>query len=235
VRVGGGGEAVLSVPENANDGWVATMAGRTLERVRVDGWQQAWVVPAGSGGTVQLDFAPDGQYRTGLLVGGLTALVLAGSLLVPIRRRPVDVRAGGRRWVPVALVVLLAVLGGMLPLVLLIACLLARTLWPPAAKWLAVGGATLACVVAVGGRVLGNGQEWAYGSVSQGLLLLAAAAVVTGCVDWFAPGAELDQRAGAHEQGGGDDGGRDDLGQGAVQPGRDEDELDGDGEPDQQR
>ena len=235
VRVGDGGAAVLSVPENANDGWVATMDGRTLERVRVDGWQQAWVVPAGGGGTVELDFAPDGPYRTELLVGGLAAVLLAGSLLVPIRRRPIDVRAGGRRWVPIALVALLAVLGGMLPVVLLIACLLVRALWPPAAKWLAVGGATLACVVAVGGRVLGNGQEWAYGSVSQGLLLLAAAAVVTGCVDWFAPGAELDQRAGAHEQGGGDHGGRDDLGQRAVQPDRDEEDLDGDGEPDQQR
>ncbi len=199
VRVGGGGEAVLSVPENANDGWVATMDGRTLERVRVDGWQQAWLVPSGRGGTVELDFAPDGQYRTGLLIGGLTALALAGSLFVPIRRRPIDVRGGGRRWVPIALVVLLAVLGGMLPVVLLIACLLVRTLWPPAPKWLAVGGATLACLVAVSGRVLGNGQEWAYGSVSQGLLLLAAAAVVTGCVDWFAPGTEHDHRTGTQD------------------------------------
>ncbi len=235
VRVGPGDEAVLSVPENANDGWVATMDGRTLERVRVDGWQQAWLVPAGQGGTVELEFAPDTQYRTGLLVGGLTALVLVGTLFVPARRRQVDVRPGGDRWLPYALVVLLAVLGGMLPVVLLIACLLVRTLWPPAPRWLAVGGAALACLIAVSGRVLGNGQEWAYGTVSQGLLLLAVTAVVTGCLDWFAPGPQLDQRAGAHEQPGGDHRGRDDLGERTVQPGGDEHDLDGDGKPDQQR
>jgi arabinofuranan 3-O-arabinosyltransferase len=235
VLVGTGAEAVLSVPENANSGWVATMNGRTLPRVRVDGWQQAWLVPAGRGGTVTLEFTPDEQYRQGLFAGGLAAVVLLGSLLIPVRRRPVSVRAGGERWVPVALVVLLAVLGGMLPVVLLIACLLARVLWPPAPRWLAVGGAALACLVAVAGRLLGNGQGWAYGPVAQGLLLLAAAAVVTGCIDWFAPRAELDDRAGAHEQAGGDDGGGDDLREHAVQPGGDEHDLDRDRTPDQQR
>jgi arabinofuranan 3-O-arabinosyltransferase len=235
VRVGPGDEAVLSVPENANDGWVATLDGRTLDRIRVDGWQQAWLVPAGQGGTVELEFAPDTQYRTGLMLGGLAALALVGTLFIPARRRPVEVRAGGDRWVPVVLVVLLGVLGGMLPLVLLIACLLVRTLWAAAPRWLAVGGAALACLVAVSGRLLGNGQEWAYGTVSQGLLLLAVTAVVTGCVDWFAPGPQLDHGAGTHEQAGGDDRGGDDLGESAVEPGGDEPDLDRDGKPDQER
>ncbi|MGH8967054.1 MAG: discoidin domain-containing protein, partial [Actinomycetes bacterium] len=56
VEVAAGGEAVLSVPENANPGWVARFEGRELPRVRVDGWQQAWVLPAGAAGTVTLDF-----------------------------------------------------------------------------------------------------------------------------------------------------------------------------------
>jgi arabinofuranan 3-O-arabinosyltransferase len=235
VRVGAGDAAVLSVPENANDGWVATLDGRTLDRVRVDGWQQAWLLPAGNGGEVRLDFAPDSQYRQGLLFGGLAAVLLAGSLLIPARRRQFAVRAGGARWVPVALAVLLAVLGGMMAVVLLIACLLARTLWRPAPRWLAVGGAGLACVVAVSGRVLGNGQEWAYGTVSQGLLLLAAAAVVTGCVEWFAPGPQLDHGAGAHQEPGGDHGGGDDLGERPVEPGGDQQDLHPDGSPDHQR
>jgi arabinofuranan 3-O-arabinosyltransferase len=235
VRVGPGEEAVLSVPENANDGWVATVDGRPLHRVRVDGWQQAWLVPAGRGGEVRLDFAPDGQYRQSLLFGGLAAVVLAGSLLIPARRRQFTVRAGGARWVPVALAVLVAVLGGMMAVVLLIACLLVRTLWPPAPKWLAVGGAGLACVVAVSGRVLGNGQAWAYGPVAQGLLLLAAAAVVTGCVEWFAPRSTFNHSTGTHQQGRGDHGGGDHLGERPVEPDRDENDLDTDGGPDQQR
>lgn len=234
VRVGAGEKAVLSVPENANSGWVATMDGHTLPRVRVDGWQQAWLVPAGRGGTVTLEFTPDGQYRQDLLVGGLAAVVLTGSLLIPARRRPVSIRAGGERWVPIALVVLLAVLGGMLPVVLVIACLLARALWPPAPRWLAMGGAGLACAIAVSGRVLNNGQDWAHGAAAQALLLLAAAAVAVGCIEWFTPRAQLDHGAPAHERAGGDDGGGDDLGERAVEPGRDEHDLDGDGAPDQE-
>jgi arabinofuranan 3-O-arabinosyltransferase len=234
VEVGAGGKAVLSVPENANNGWVATMDGRELPRVRVDGWQQAWVVPAGSGGTVTLEFTPDGQYRQGLLIGGLAAVALLGTLLIPVRRRPISARAGGR-WVPVVLIVLLAVLGGMLPVVLLIACLLARALWPPAPRWLALAGAGLACLVAVSGRVLRNGQDWAHGPTAQALLLLAVAAVAAGCVEWFAPRPQFDDGARAHERAGGDDGGGDDLRERAVQPARDEHDLDRDRAPDQQR
>jgi arabinofuranan 3-O-arabinosyltransferase len=234
LQVGAGEKAVLSMPENANNGWVATMDGRELPRVRVDGWQQAWVVPAGSGGTVTLEFAPDGQYRQGLLIGGLAAVLLVGSLLVPVRRRPISVRPGGR-WVPFALVVLLAVLGGMLPVVLLIACLLARALWPPAPRWLALAGAGLACLVAVSGRVLRNGQDWAHGPTAQALLLLAVAAVAAGCVEWFTPRPQLDDGTRAHERPGGDDGGGDDLRERAVQPAGDEHDLDRDRTPDQQR
>jgi arabinofuranan 3-O-arabinosyltransferase len=53
----------------------------------------------------------------------------------------------------------------------------------------------MACLVAVSGRVLGNGQEWAYSPVSQGLLLFAVTAVVASCVDWFAPRREPDRDA----------------------------------------
>jgi arabinofuranan 3-O-arabinosyltransferase len=235
VEVGAGRAAVLSVPENANPGWVATMNGHELARVRVDGWQQAWLVPAGRGGTVMLEFTPDGQYRQGLLIGGLAALALVLSLLIPVRRAQISVRAGGKRWVPVALVVLLAVMGGMLPVVLLIACLLVRTLWPPASRWLAVTGAALACLIAVSGRVLGNGQEWAHGTAAQALLLLAVAAVVADCVEWFAPRPELDQGTRADQHEGGDHGGGDDLRQLTVEPAGHQRDLDHDRAPDQQR
>ena len=42
-------------PENANAGWRATLDGRPLTATRVDGWQQAWVVPEGAGGAGRAD------------------------------------------------------------------------------------------------------------------------------------------------------------------------------------
>jgi arabinofuranan 3-O-arabinosyltransferase len=69
--------------------------------------------------------------------------------------------------------------------VLLIACLLARQFSERAPRYLAFGGMAVAAAVSVTGRVLGHGQEWAYGPVTQAALLLAAAAMVATCVEWF--------------------------------------------------
>ncbi len=71
-------DTVLTVTENANPGWVATLDGRELESVRVDGWAQGFVVPAGSPGTVELTYAPDGPYRAALGAGGMGTLAVAG-------------------------------------------------------------------------------------------------------------------------------------------------------------
>jgi arabinofuranan 3-O-arabinosyltransferase len=82
VDVGPGAQAYLTVNENANDGWSATLEGRRLTQVRLDGWRQGWLLPAGSGGRVELNFAPGHTYRVGLLVGALGVLaVIVLSLL----------------------------------------------------------------------------------------------------------------------------------------------------------
>jgi len=184
VTVGPGEEAVLAIPENANAGWVATVDGRELARTRVDGWQQAWLVPAGAGAEVSLAFTPDFSYRTGLLTGAVAVLLVLIGVAWPARRRPFPVVAGGAA-VPVVLIGLLVALGGMLPVVLLIACLLVRQFSERAPRYLAFGGMAVAAAVSVTGRILGHGQEWAYGPVTQAALLLAAAAMVSTCVDWF--------------------------------------------------
>ncbi len=88
LEVGGGAASYLVVPENANSGWVATLDGNTLTRARVDGWQQAWLVPAGAGGLVTLDFQPDRPYRAALLAGAIFVLLLVLLALIPARRRP---------------------------------------------------------------------------------------------------------------------------------------------------
>ncbi|WBB65929.1 alpha-(1-_3)-arabinofuranosyltransferase family protein [Micromonospora sp. WMMD812] len=88
LRVGPGGESYLVVPENANTGWRATLDGVRLEPTRLDGWKQAWVVPAGAGGRVELVFTPGTQYQLALRIAvGLLALLVVAALL-PARRRP---------------------------------------------------------------------------------------------------------------------------------------------------
>jgi arabinofuranan 3-O-arabinosyltransferase len=90
---------VLVVPESINTGWVArTSAGTRLTPLAVNGWQQGWVVPAGTAGTITLVFAPNSLYRAGL-AGGLALLPLLALLAWwPPRRRPSD--SAARPWTP---------------------------------------------------------------------------------------------------------------------------------------
>jgi arabinofuranan 3-O-arabinosyltransferase len=186
LTVAGGPAAVLAVAENANDGWVATVDGHELGRTRVDGWQQAWVLPAGGEVTVSLEFVPDQPYRQGLLIGALAALALIALLAVPVRRRiAVSTLPGGTHWVPAVLVGLLVVLGGMPGVIALLVALLLRTLWPPAARIAAPGGMVVAAAASIAGRLSGHGQEWAYGWLAQGALLFAVAAAVSVSIPWF--------------------------------------------------
>lgn len=81
------GATILSVAENTNRGWVATMDGERLEPLVVDGWRQGWLVPAGSAGLIQLEYRPGKAYRAAL-AGGLMALLALCILAFGRRRRP---------------------------------------------------------------------------------------------------------------------------------------------------
>ncbi|MCR1781559.1 alpha-(1-_3)-arabinofuranosyltransferase [Nocardioides carbamazepini] len=79
--VGAGEDAVLSSPHNVNLGWVATVDGRELERITVDGWAQGWVLPADVAGEVELVYAPQRGYLIVLVAGlGVLAAVLLAAL-----------------------------------------------------------------------------------------------------------------------------------------------------------
>ncbi|MBO1754074.1 DUF3367 domain-containing protein [Allobranchiibius sp. CTAmp26] len=86
VRVDGGGTRVVALTEGYNRGWHASLAGRSLPTVRVDGWRQGFVVPPGPAATVHVTFGPTRWQRAGLLVGALAVLALA-ALAVATRRR----------------------------------------------------------------------------------------------------------------------------------------------------
>jgi peptidoglycan/LPS O-acetylase OafA/YrhL len=87
VDVGPGVRSLLVVAMAANDGWVAALGNTPLESVTVDGWKQAFVVPAGAGGTVTLRYEPQRLYETALVAGaGVAALLLVLGVLWPLGR-----------------------------------------------------------------------------------------------------------------------------------------------------
>jgi arabinofuranan 3-O-arabinosyltransferase len=67
----------VEVHDNFTAGWTAALNGRPLTAVRLDGWQQAFIVPAGQGGVIRLSYAPATVYHAGLIVAALALVVLA--------------------------------------------------------------------------------------------------------------------------------------------------------------
>jgi arabinofuranan 3-O-arabinosyltransferase len=118
VRVDVTAAAMLVVRENFNAGWQASLNGHRLPAVQLDGWQQAWQLPAGATGVVSLRYAPQTSFRAALLLGLLAVvglLVLAGTARRPSAAPPAGERSVPRNWtVPLCLAasfVLAGVLG----------------------------------------------------------------------------------------------------------------------------
>jgi arabinofuranan 3-O-arabinosyltransferase len=156
------------------------MNGQRLRPVRVDGWQQAFEVPGGSGGMVRLSFAPDRPYRDGLAAGAAAVLLVGLLALVPARRRQRSFAASAGNatwWIAVPLAGLALALGGVAAAALLIAAMLVRQLRPGALPGIAFVAAAGGTAVAVAGRIQGYGQEWAYGGIVQAAMLTAVCAV----------------------------------------------------------
>ncbi|MFH5228709.1 alpha-(1-_3)-arabinofuranosyltransferase [Antrihabitans spumae] len=80
-------DQLLVVPQSNNVGWIATGPdGTTLTPVVVNGWQQGWIVPAGTDGTVTLEFPTDRWYRVGIFGGLLLLLPLFALAFLPARK-----------------------------------------------------------------------------------------------------------------------------------------------------
>ncbi|MFI0709692.1 alpha-(1-_3)-arabinofuranosyltransferase family protein [Streptomyces inhibens] len=185
VAVGSGRAAYLQMYENANDGWHATLDGRPLTPLRIDGWQQAFLVPAGAGGTVELSYAPATTYGLGLIGGALGVLLLLVSAVV--RRTPrtppaVPPPPPAPSWVlgVLALTAVVAMAAGPYALIVPLLALLARFRPPllvPLAL-VAMAGAGVTAALGAGEPIAAG--EGAFSGTAQALALLAlAAAVVT--------------------------------------------------------
>lgn len=189
VRVDTSASALLVVRENVNSGWRASIDGHRLAAVRVDGWQQAFVVPAGSHGVVALTYAPQRPFTAGLIVGLVAAVLVVVLALLRSRRGepdPVGARRFGR-WVQLAgLGVAVALLGGSYGLGVLAAVLVALALLGYRGVPVWVGAA---CLGIAGLSVARTGRlqvfSVANGAMAQ-LLCLAAlvVAAIGGSVRW---------------------------------------------------
>ncbi|WP_405634226.1 alpha-(1-_3)-arabinofuranosyltransferase [Streptomyces sp. NBC_01178] len=189
IAVGAGEASYLQIHENHNKGWKATLDGEELTPLRIDGWQQAFLVPAGEGGTVTLEYGPARIYRAGLIGAGVLLLVLA--VLAFGRRREAEPYADEDRPVPpgpglvlgtVALTLVGAVIAGPLALAVPVLAVLAhfrpRLLAPVAFAAMAAAGA----VAAVGTGEATAADEGAFSATAQLLALtgLFAALVTAG-------------------------------------------------------
>lgn len=185
VTVAPGQAVYLQTYENHNDGWKATLNGRDLTSLRVDGWQQAFLVPAGQGGTVTLTYEPSTTYHAGLIGGAAAVLILAG--LAFARRRAVEpaatppvVPAPG--WVlgTVAVTAVMVAVAGWLALAVPALALLAwyRPAWLAPTALTAMAAA--AVVAATGAGEPAAASEGAFSGVAQALAIVAlTAALVT--------------------------------------------------------
>ncbi|MGY2703920.1 alpha-(1-_3)-arabinofuranosyltransferase domain-containing protein [Nocardioides sp. HB32] len=107
-------DSVLTLPQNVNAGWQATLGGSQLTAVRMDGWKQGWRVPVGEAGAVRLTYRPALPFTILFVAGLALALVVLAFAVWPRRRRPAGVEpaglaaglAAGRPGVPDLVVVL---------------------------------------------------------------------------------------------------------------------------------
>ena len=94
VRVSAGPQSVLGVAESYNRGWTASVSGVELEPVVLEGWRQGFVLPAGTTGVAELEYAPQAGFRVALVAG----LVLAAALVVlAVFLLLAQARGGGRQ------------------------------------------------------------------------------------------------------------------------------------------
>jgi arabinofuranan 3-O-arabinosyltransferase len=197
--IGPGSQSYLEVHQVANPGWTATLNGHRLTPVTLDGWQQAFVVPAGAGGRVAMTFTPATGYRWLLAGSALAICVLIAAAAWPSRRRrslrPYPATAGPAEpgateiapgpgplgyWLAVAATaVVLALVGG--PLVAAVPVVLVLGWWRPRwVPWLAFAAMCVAGALAV--TSLAHGPQTgagAFGWPAQAAALIALAAALT--------------------------------------------------------
>jgi arabinofuranan 3-O-arabinosyltransferase len=219
VSVGAGAASYLVMHGNFNSGWNAVLNGHALEPVRLDGWQQGFIVPAGPGGTVTLTFRPVATYHLVLAASLAVAVILlaiAAWSFTGRRRRgdgqgvnqagreawaPSPVAAGGdrrRNWLGVTgVTALIFVAGGPVALVVPLLAYLAWRLSRASGRmspgtwlpWVAFGAMVVSGLLSAA-HSFGSGLLGPFGGPAQACALVALAAALTPTVIVRGPARE---------------------------------------------
>lgn len=196
VSVGAGSASYLSTYENINDGWKATLNGKELSSVRLDGWQQGFLIPKGEAGTVKLSYEPSRIYEIGLIGGGVGILALIALVLIK-RREPnpdgpdLAPPAPGLILGTVALTLVAAVIAGWFALLVPALALLAwrrHALLVPLA-FVAMAGAGIVATVGAGEPATSDTGAFSPAAQLLALIALFAALVSVRGTDEGAPAA----------------------------------------------
>ncbi|MGR8007341.1 alpha-(1-_3)-arabinofuranosyltransferase domain-containing protein [Streptomyces hypolithicus] len=186
LTVGPGEASYLQTYENANPAWRATLNGKQLPSLRLDGWQQAWLIPEGAGGKVTLEFEPARTYQAGLIAGAAALLLLTALTLyrreeeAPTPPAAPSPAPPGRILGLIALTLIMAIAAGPLALLVPLLALPAHQrpkLLPPVA-FLTMAAAGVTAALQAGAPA--SSAQGAFGPVAQFLALTAlTAALVT--------------------------------------------------------
>lgn len=186
--------SVVVVPHNFNVGWAAhTTEGTSLTPIRVNGWQQGYVLPSGKPVTLSETFGPEAPYRLALGIGFLMLGALGLSRLLLRRRTGAAedslTESTGHRWLvlPVAVLTLHAGLPAiaMLAVAALVLLVLPRRLTR-------LGPVLVGALVLVAtGWVAATAWPTGRGAVDsvgvQALITVVVAAVVLAPLSWRRP------------------------------------------------
>jgi len=96
--IGAGDENLFVVDEVFNRGWEARLGGVRLDALEIDGWRQAFVVPAGAGGELELTFTPNRPYQAGTAAGFGLLVLLVALAIIPRRRTDALGPVGAGQW-----------------------------------------------------------------------------------------------------------------------------------------
>jgi arabinofuranan 3-O-arabinosyltransferase len=183
--VGAGPATILVMAQNFNPGWVAHLGKQTLRPVRVDGWEQGYVVPPGKAATVTVEMRANGVYDLLLFLGAVLLVGVFVLALLPSRRGRTDPAALEPRPLPGSWLLLgascvtLVIVGGPLALLLLPLLAVARRWGPTSTAIVAFLSFFVAGVLAAWNPAspIGPGAD-AFGSAAQIASVIALAAVL---------------------------------------------------------
>jgi len=224
LSIGPGAASYLVMHGNFNPGWGATLNGHGLTPVRLDGWQQGFIVPAGPGGPITLSFRPAATYHLALAVSLAAAAILlavAAWSFIGRRRRgdgpgpglagreawsrppPGAARDPRRAWLGMlGVTALIFVAGGPVALAVPVLAYLAwrlsraprRTSPGTWLPWVAFGGMVASGLLSAV-RPFGGGLIGSFGGPAQACALIALAAALTPTVTAPDPACEGRQPA----------------------------------------